>query len=105
VSSTQVTLACNDGHSVLMSLDQTGLPLGADGQPPVTISAHMSNAVEWSDWNGQNGATQPEAFAEAVLQHVHGDVVSARVKSQEGRRPSGPPAALDAAPTGARCVT
>ena len=26
----------------------------------------MSNAVEWSGWNGQNGATQPEAFAEAA---------------------------------------
>jgi len=35
-------------------------------QPPATINADMSNAAEWSDWNGQNGATQPEAFAEAA---------------------------------------
>lgn len=35
-------------------------------QGPMTINAHMSNATEWSDWNGQNGATQLEAFTEAT---------------------------------------
>jgi hypothetical protein len=38
-------------------------------QMDVTISAHMSNPAEWSDWNGQNGASSPavtEAFIEAT---------------------------------------
>ena len=42
------------------------VPLGAGEQGPITINADMFNAAEWSDWNGQNGATQPEAFAEAT---------------------------------------
>lgn len=42
------------------------VPLAADGQAPVTIHADMSNPAMWSDWNGQNGATQPEAFVEAT---------------------------------------
>jgi hypothetical protein len=40
--------------------------LTADGQQDMTITAHLFNAYEWSDWNGQNGMTQPEAFAEAT---------------------------------------
>jgi hypothetical protein len=43
------------------------VPLVADGQAPVTIQAHMSVPGEWSDWNGQNGATQVEAFTEATM--------------------------------------
>jgi hypothetical protein len=38
-------------------------------QGPTTISAEMSNPAEWSDFNGQQAATQPEAFLEAT-QHV-----------------------------------
>jgi hypothetical protein len=38
-------------------------------QPPTTIVAHMLNPAEWSDWNGQGGASSPtvtEAFVEAT---------------------------------------
>ena len=42
------------------------VPLGTDPEGPVTIEAHMFNPSEWSDWNGQNGASQPEAFTEAT---------------------------------------
>ena len=36
------------------------------GSQSQTITASMSDPSEWSDWNGQNGATQPEAFLEAT---------------------------------------
>jgi len=42
------------------------VPLGTGDQGPITINADMFNASEWSDWNGQNGATQMEAFTEAA---------------------------------------
>jgi hypothetical protein len=45
------------------------LPLTTEDQVPTTISANMLDSSEWSDWNGQNGATEPEAFLEAT-QHV-----------------------------------
>ena len=40
--------------------------LATGNQPSITITAHMANPGEWSDWNGQNGATQTEAFVEAA---------------------------------------
>jgi hypothetical protein len=43
------------------------VPLGTDPQGPITIQAHMSVPGEWSDWNGQPGATQAEAFTEATM--------------------------------------
>jgi hypothetical protein len=48
------------------------VPLLAGNQPPSAISALMSDPGEWSDWNGQNGASSPavtEAFTKAT-QHV-----------------------------------
>ena len=47
--------------------DAAFVPLVTGNQEePVLISADMSNPAEWSDWNGQSGATQTEAFDEAV---------------------------------------
>jgi hypothetical protein len=44
----------------LLAGDQTG----------TTIMAHMSVPGEWSDWNGQNGASSP-AVTEAFLEAIH----------------------------------
>ena len=47
------------------------LQMDSGTQPQTTITAHMANPGEWSDWNGQNGANPlvTEAFTEAT-QHV-----------------------------------
>ncbi len=37
-----------------------------NGNQSGTITAHMTNPGEWSDWNGQSGLTHPEEFAIAV---------------------------------------
>jgi hypothetical protein len=44
------------------------LQLLTGNQTPMSISAHMYNPAEWSDWNGQNGANPAviEAFTEAT---------------------------------------
>jgi hypothetical protein len=43
------------------------VPLTTGDQGPITMQAHMSDPAEWSDWNGQPGATQLEAFTEATM--------------------------------------
>jgi hypothetical protein len=42
------------------------VPLVTGNQGPVTISVSMTDPTMWSDWNGQGGVTQPEAFSEAT---------------------------------------
>ena len=45
------------------------LQLLSGNQPPLTISAHMFNPAEWSDWNGQSGSNP--AVTAAFLEATH----------------------------------
>ena len=46
------------------------LPMGSDGESG-TITAHMANPAEWSDWNGQSGANPAVTAAfETAISHV-----------------------------------
>ena len=45
------------------------LQLLSGNQPPLTITAQMSNLAEWSDWNGQR-ATNPAVTA-AFIEAIH----------------------------------
>src|SRR5437016_6406301 len=45
------------------------MQLLSGNQPPLTISAHMFNPAEWSDWNGQSGSNP--AVTAAFLEATH----------------------------------
>jgi hypothetical protein len=71
VSSTQATLTCNDGHSVVMALDQTALTnllaevqaVNTSGALSCTVATDPSNSnsAEWTvyDYNPSNQAIAP----------------------------------------------